>query len=129
MGWFRSNKRFGAWCALLALMTQFALSFVHVHLEDFSPRPALTFSARLALQAPEAVPDVPTVPAKLPYGLAGDLCAICAVMHLADSVVPAATPSVAMPIVARVKWLDIDTDREHAASLPLVFQARAPPVS
>ena len=129
MRWFRSNKRLGAWCALFALMTQFALSFVHVHLEDFGPRPALEFSARLAMQAPETLPDEPAAPAKLPYGLAGDLCAICAVMHLADSVVPAATPSVVMPIVASVKWLEIRTDREHAASPPLIFQARAPPVS
>jgi hypothetical protein len=110
-------------------MTQFALSFVHVHLEDFSPRPALSLSTRLAVQAPESLPDVPTVPANLPFGVGGDLCAICAVMHLADSVVPAASPSVLMPIVASVKWLDIRSDREHAASPPLIFQARAPPVS
>jgi len=34
-----------------------------------------------------------------------------------------------MPIVASVKWLEIRTDREHAASPPLIFQARAPPIS
>ena len=129
MRWFRSNMRIGAWCALFALMTQFAISFVHVHLDDFGSQPVLAFSALLAVPAPESLPDAPAIPAKLPYGIAGDLCAICAVMHLADSVVPAASPSVLMPIVVSVKWLEIRTDREHAASPPLIFQARAPPVS
>jgi hypothetical protein len=129
MRWFRSNKRLGAWCALFALMTQFAISFVHAHLEDFGPRLALEFSAPLALQVPDTLPDEPAIPAKLPFGFAGDICAICAVMHLADLVLPTASPSVVMPIVASVKWLEIRTDREHAASPPLIFQARAPPIS
>src|SRR5262245_22163548 len=46
MRWFRSNMRLGAWCALFALMTQLALSFAHVHLEDFGPRSAAAFSSR-----------------------------------------------------------------------------------
>ena len=128
MRWSRSNMRLGAWCALFALMTQLALSFAHVHLEDFGPRSAAAFSARVAALAPAALPeDAPALPATPPYGLAGDLCAICAVMHLADSVLPAASPSVLMPVIRNVKWLEIRTDREHAASPPLIFQARAPP--
>jgi hypothetical protein len=71
MRWFRSNKRLGAWCALFALMTQFAISFVHVHPEDFGSQPALAFSAPLALQASDTLPDEPAMPAKLPSGFAG----------------------------------------------------------
>jgi hypothetical protein len=130
MRWFRSNMRLGAWCALFALMTQLALSFAHVHLEDFGPRSAAAFSARVVALVPVALPeDEPAVPAIPPSGIAGDFCAICAVMHLADSVLPAASPSVLMPIIRSVKWLEIRTDREHAASPPLIFQARAPPIT
>jgi hypothetical protein len=108
-------------------MTQLALSFAHVHLDDFGPRSAAAFSVRVTALAPVSLPeDAPALPA-LPYGIAGDLCAICAVMHLADSVLPAVTPSVLMPIIRSIKWLELRTDREHAASLPLIFQARAPP--
>jgi hypothetical protein len=121
--------RLGAWCALFALMTQLAFSFAHVHLEDFSPRSAAAFSRVAALASAQLPEDAPAVPAMPPFGIAGDLCAICAVMHLADSVLPAVTPSVLMPIIRSIKWLELRTDREHAASPPLIFQARAPPQS
>jgi hypothetical protein len=121
--------RLGAWCALFALMTQLAFSFAHVHLEDFGPRSAVGFS-RVAALAPAALPENgPAVPVMPPNGVASDFCAICAVMHLADSVLPATSPSVLMPVIRNVKWLELRTNREHAASPPLIFQARAPPIT
>src|SRR5262245_56438932 len=52
MGWIRSNLRFGAWCALLALAIQLVLSFGHVHV----PR---SVGGPVALLAQDIAPPVP----------------------------------------------------------------------
>src|SRR6516164_6087989 len=96
MRWVRSNIRPGSWCALLALTIQFALSFGHVHRAEF-PHGSVSASGS-AVGTGAALPgsDVSSAPAK-PIGLAADYCVICAVMALANSVSPAASPALSIP--------------------------------
>ena len=88
MRWFRSNMRWGVGCALFALALQFMLTFTHVHADGIGPLSAAALSTRLAAQVPAALPDAPAVPANPhPEGGADDFCAICALIHVADSLI------------------------------------------
>jgi len=126
MGWVRSNIRAGSWCALFALVIQFALSFGHVHRGEF---PQGLIASRSAIATSAALPgsEVSSALAK-PIGLAEDYCAICAVMVLANSVRPAVAPAFPRPagsIAARF-WMAAEV--LAATSLHRLFQARAPPL-
>jgi hypothetical protein len=121
----RTNRRFGAWCALLAITLQIVLSFGHAHRFD-SFRPSA-----LSLQPVAAVPDQPAAeadnPTQKPAGLAFEYCAICAVIEMGASAVPAATPAYLVPVAAsRVQFASY---AEATASTldRLLFEARAPP--
>jgi hypothetical protein len=125
MHWVRTNRRFGAWCALLAITLQIVLSFGHAHRFDgFRP-------GALSAQAVAAGHDQPAAeagaPAPKPVGLAIEYCAICAVIEMGASAVPAATPAFLTPVAAgRVRFASY---AEALASPPerLLFEARAPP--
>ena len=111
----RTQKRFGGWLALFALGLQLALSFGHMHAEDFA-------AARIA------VAQNPSVPQNAPDGdHDGDVCAICAVMHMAGASLLPGAPSVALPAdIISVVFAVPDLN----ALLPPArqyFQARAPP--
>jgi hypothetical protein len=122
MGWFRSNVRSGAWCALFALAVQFALLFGHIHLDGIEQHPA--DAVGLSAQAHE-----PTLPGH-PEGEADrHFCFVCRLIHLADTVVPAASPALPLPILVSPTRLTSGTGREHAAPRPSHFQARAPPIA
>jgi hypothetical protein len=129
MRWVRSNVRFGSWCALFALAIQFIVLFGHAHRTDLAWPSGTSPLSALSTEAPSAaVPDAPSSPSK-PVGLAFDYCAICAVMNLAGSVVPAAAPGLPVQVViGRVRfWTTLDVS---LAELPhLLFQARAPPLA
>jgi hypothetical protein len=125
MHWVRTKRRFGAWCALLAITLQIVLSFGHTHRFDgFRP-------GTFAPQAIVAVQDQPVAeasnPASKPAGLALEYCAVCAVIEIGASAVPAATPSYFTPVAAgRVRFASY---AEAAASTleRLPFAARGPP--
>jgi hypothetical protein len=125
MNWVRTNRRLGAWCALLAITLQIVLSFGHAHRFD-GFRPGV-----LSLQPIAAAPDQPAaeagVPAQKPAGIAFEYCAICAVIEMGGSAVPAATPAYLVPVaVSRVRFASF---AEATASTldRLLFEARAPP--
>jgi len=127
MGWVRSNIRAGSWCALFALVIQFALSFGHVHRGQFPQ--GLMSAIRSAIATSAALPgsEASSASAK-PIGLAEDYCAICAVIVLANSVRPAVAPTSPTPagsIAARF-WTAAEV--LAATSLHRLFQARAPPL-
>ena len=129
MRWFRTKMRFGVWCALFALAIQFTASFGHVHL----PEIARLSGGLLAAAAPDhgpsgAMPSAPAVPAK-PPGLAFDYCAICAVINLAGSAVPAAAPILSAPAAFHLVRFWPDADIVSAASPHRFFNARAPPLA
>ena len=129
MRWVRSNVRFGSWCALFALAIQFIVLFGHAHRTEIAwPSGSSPLSALSAEVPSAALPSAPSSPSK-PAGLAFDYCAICAVMNLAASVVPAAAPGLPVQVViGPVRyWTALDVS---LAELPhLLFQARAPPLS
>src|ERR1700686_3018078 len=96
MRWIRLHVRFGSCFALFALVIQFLVTFGHMHCAEstwrstFLPRNSLTIDISSA-----AFPD--TFPPSKPVGIAFDYCAICAVMNLAASIVPAAAPGLRVP--------------------------------
>src|SRR5258708_15564677 len=84
MRWFRSNGRGVAWLAFFALACQLWLSFGHVHVGKFSGGSAAWAAAEIG----DAPADVaPSSPQKNAAGLAGDFCAICANINLANTLV------------------------------------------
>src|SRR5437867_1446129 len=101
MCWFRANVRFGSWCALFALTIQLALSFGHLHRHGIVWRSGTSpLSVLWSSRPPAAVPDAPAVPAD-PTGIAFEHCAICAIINLAGSIVPAAPPALPLPTVIK----------------------------
>src|ERR1700674_2778559 len=125
MRWVRSNVRFGSGGALVALAIQFIVLFGHAHRAEIAWPSASSPLSVLSADVPSAaLPDTPSAPLK-PVGFAFDYCAICAVMNLAASVVPAAAPGLPVPVVInRVQfWTILDVS---LAELPhILFQARA----
>jgi Protein of unknown function (DUF2946) len=127
MGWFRSRSRFGSYLALFALAFQLAVSFDHVHLEHVAPVAA----GATALASTQASPDDPNAPSSPPgrEDVADDCCPICTLIHLAGALVPAETPSVALPNVFGQPRLELDAEFDLTASQAALFQARAPPIA
>jgi hypothetical protein len=125
MRWVRANLRIAGWCALFALALQLILSFGHFHNNgsgSASDRPSLAssdggISDALDRGGGSPVPGVPTA----------DYCGICALVHLAGSLVSPATPAIAQP--ARVDrtlvWRIAETSVTPAPLLRA--RARAPP--
>jgi hypothetical protein len=127
MRWFRSRSRVGSYLALFALAFQLAVSFGHVHLEHVAPVAA----SATALASTQASPDDLNAPST-PSGrgdLADDCCPICTLIHLASALVPAETPSVALPNVFGQPRLELDAEFELTAQQAALFQARAPPIA
>jgi hypothetical protein len=116
MRWFRSHRRRGAWLALFALALQLALTFAHVH-----PLVVATAAALAQSQDGPAQPE--------PGGPASDPCAVCTLIQMAGTLVPASSPALALPVAVDGQYLAISIDRPRATSPPRLFQARAPPVA
>src|SRR5438132_13877987 len=98
MQWFRSHSRSSAWAGLFAIALQLALSFGHFH---FEPATALPDSATTALAAQAAAiaiskPDRGDDEAPVQ---ADHFCAICALIHLTNSVFFSTAPAIAAPVV------------------------------
>jgi hypothetical protein len=126
MRWFRSNIRAGSRIALFALAVQLVLSFGHVHLlkSTASGLPLIGTSQ----SQPLAPPDAPAVPSKQkPSGLAHDFCAICSLIHLAGTLMPAGSPALLLPQVLARTWPQTSAEAGLPASRHVLFQGRAPP--
>src|SRR6201990_3599257 len=122
MKWFRSNIRTGARLALLALLVQFALSFGHVHGLVAASATQSVLSADHAAQPQRA-------PAKHDSDQTSDVCAICAVMAMASTVLFAAPPILLLPDAVRILQRITDAEFSHLKSAGTAFQPRAPPAS
>jgi hypothetical protein len=124
MPWVRTNLRYGSWCALLAVAIHIVVSFGHAHrIDAFRQSGFLTQTA--GIDGPSAVE--PGGPGSKPIGLAFEYCAICAVINMGASMMPAETPASAAPaIISQVRFSRRD-DIATWASGHLLFQARAPP--
>jgi hypothetical protein len=119
MSWVRSNIRHGSRLALIALAIQFVLAFGHFHAIAAYPDAGLRASA--AQQHPASDHD--------PGGQSNDICAICAVMALADTALFATPPVLPLPQAVETAFQAVDAWVTDANSLRVAFQPRAPPIS
>ena len=123
MRWVRTKRRFGAWCALVAITLQIVLSFGHAHrVEGFGS--GMPFQAAAAIGSHTAIER--SDPASN-AGLALEYCAICVAIKMGASAVPPEAPVSAVPVIAGEAQFaspaeDAAWEMEH-----LLFQARAPP--
>jgi hypothetical protein len=121
MSWVRSNLRFGSWCALFALAVQLLVLFNHVHCSQNACWPASQPAIGSVSGGDGPTDSKPAAPA------VGDYCLLCAVIHMAGTVLPAAAPAVPVAIVLQksLPWTDL---ADISAATPHgIFQARAPP--
>jgi hypothetical protein len=124
MGWFRSNRGVVAWLAFFALACQLVLSFDHVHAGQFGGGSTAWAAAGTGDGSANGPPSSPQ---NQPIGLAGDFCAICANISLANTLI--------LPILAIILALRLLTEIlpwSLAASEPASFDhrpfsARGPP--
>ena len=121
MSWVRSNLRLGSWCALFALAVQLLVLFNHVHCSQSACWPAsqpAIGSVAGGDGAPDSKPAGPAV---------GEYCLLCAVIHMAGTVLPALAPAEPIAVVVQKSppWADL---ADISAAAPhRTFQARAPP--
>lgn len=115
----------GAYLALFAIAFQLAVSFAHVHLDHVRPAAA---SALASAAAPSEEVNAPSAPADH-ESLADDGCQICALIHLAGTIVPSETPPLPPPRVFLRLRHETAVAFDLTASHRLLFQARAPPLA
>jgi hypothetical protein len=124
MGWFWSNRGGVAWLAFFALACQLVLSFGHVQVGELS----IGSPAWAAAESGNASADgTPSSPQKNPSGPAGDFCAICANISLANTLVLPVLAIILAPrlFVEIVPWSL--TASQPASPDRLAFSARGPP--
>ncbi|MGH7490001.1 MAG: DUF2946 family protein [bacterium] len=97
------------------------LAFGHVHL-DYSDAHSSTRIERASGAPTPAGHDVP--------GVADDYCGVCALIHLASSLVPTEAAALPIPVAFR-HWRPLDAALclLLPASFPSPFSARAPPLA
>jgi hypothetical protein len=127
MRWFRSRSTLGSWLALFALSVQLALSFGHIHLD----RGAAPGHSSVLLRV-HGLPAANTVsqPARDEApGLADDYCAVCALIHLAGTIVGSEPPVLPLPAAfdraPSAVVVEFGLTGQHRAP----FASRAPPTA
>lgn len=144
MKWFRSNIKHGSRLALLALAIQFALWFGHFHGLVAQAAPAIQSGIQAnpaSLDASRAngfaAPDTagPSAQPQKPASdhdsdrQSSDVCAICAVIAMANAVLFATPPLLELPQAVEFLYLTTDAEFIHLNSVRIAFQPRAPPQS
>jgi Protein of unknown function (DUF2946) len=125
MHWFRSARRFGAGLGLFALLLQLAVSFDHIHAEDLLPQSV----AGVADQGVGKAPLPAAGQDREAPGSPHEDCPICAVMHLAGTIVMPAAPALSLPTqFATLSFVGGDF-AFAPISRRLPFQTRAPPIA
>lgn len=140
MNWFRKHLKHGSRLVLLALAIQFALSFGHFHgTAAAQAAPAvqsgvadadLAIAATLAAQVAHSEPTQPQQPAGHDDDQhTANVCAVCAVLSLANNFLFAAPPLLKLPEAVELLHLTTGAEFAHLGSLHPAFQSRAPPIS
>jgi hypothetical protein len=137
MKWFRSNVIRVAHVALFALAIQFVLSFGHFHgVANQSVSVAQSGPARLHLEIADnfagQAADRLSVPQPVSDHSSGeqdDICAVCAVMAMANAILFATPPVALLPHSAGFSYLHARVKFVRIASVRGAFQPRAPPIS
>jgi hypothetical protein len=123
MRWVRSNLKFGSWCALFALAFQLLVVFNHVHCSQNLCWPASpTAAGSLSIAGDSATTD-----SRRAAPAVGEYCLLCAVVHLAGTVLPATAPAEPIAVGRQKSPLWADLADVSAAAPHGSFQARAPP--
>ncbi len=132
MKWFRSNIKTGSRLALFALALQFTLSFGHFHVGAAQEAPAVQSGSANSLSAADtASEDAQQQPASNHDSdqQQGDVCAICAVLALANAMLFATPTLLLLPQAIEILCLSTDAELIHLNSGRVAFQPRAPPFS
>jgi Protein of unknown function (DUF2946) len=138
MKWFRSNIKHGARFALFALAVQIVLSFGHFHAfatqaptasQSLSERAPLLHTNNLSAADAASQSAQPQSPSNHDSDQPGDLCAVCAVIALANTALFATPPVVILPQAVELLYLTTDAAFVHLNSSSPAFQPRAPPLS
>lgn len=138
MKWFRSNIKRVSHVALFALAIQFALSFGHFHgvagqtvpvVQSGSARSGFPVANNPTAQVAHNLPAPQPAPHPDSDEHPGDICAICAVMAMANTVTFATPPVVLLPQAGAFSYMATTVEFVRLVSVHLAFQPRAPPVS
>ena len=132
MKWLRSNIKHGSRLALFALAVQFALSFGHFHDGAAQAAPAAHAGSANSLSAADTASEhAQQQPASNHDSdrQQGDVCAICAVLALANAMLFATPPLLLLPQAIEILHLGTDAEFTHLNSGRVAFQPRAPPIS
>ena len=134
MTWVRSNIKCGSWIALLALVIQFALSFGHFHPITSAPEVGaalseLSFGGGLSNQVAEVAFKRQPASNHDSDERSGDVCAICAVMAMANAALFASPPALPLPQAIELSHPATRGESVRVASVRIAFQPRAPPIS
>jgi hypothetical protein len=140
----RAHIKHGSRLALLALAIQFVVSFGHFHgtcaqaepaiaaaatqspsASAGSPAPANTTALNSAIGSGQSQPGSSQDSDQQPT----DVCAICAVMALANAALFASPPLLQLPQAVEFLFLTTDAEFVHLNSARIAFQPRAPPAS
>ncbi|MFL6795782.1 MAG: hypothetical protein ACJ8F3_00045 [Xanthobacteraceae bacterium] len=125
MHWIRSRSSLGSSVALFALAVQLIVSFGHVHLKHSTPAGDSSRELRLETSAFVGVADL-SAGDETPAGAHVD-CAICALIHLAGTVIAPQPPTLLLPgVIGRAPPQPVTkfalVTQHHSP-----FPARAPP--
>ncbi len=132
MKWFRSNIKHGSRLALFALVIQFALSFGHFHAGAAQEAPAVQAGSANSLSAADTASEYAQQQPASEHDSdqqQGDICAICAVLALANAMLFATPPLLLLPQAIEILYLSTDAEFAHLNSGRVAFQPRAPPIS
>jgi hypothetical protein len=139
MNWFRSNIKHGSRLALFALAIQFVLSFGHFHAIAAQAAPAIQAGAAQSDVAYTGnLPALDVISKSTPQSPASDhdsdqhtndVCAICAVVAMANAALFATPPALPLPQAVEFRYLTTDAGFVDLNSARVAFQPRAPPVS
>ena len=109
MRWVRTNRRSGAWWALLAMAIQIIVSFGHAHRIEGFRQGALSPQATAGIY--NQLTDDPGDPASKPVRLGFDYCAICVVINMGASMMPADAPAPAPDPEEKITMTRAELDR------------------
>jgi hypothetical protein len=143
MKWVRANIKHGSRLALMALAIQFIVSFGHFHGTSAQAEPAIAAATTQSAPASAKYPAPENASLNSAIGSgqsqpgssqdsdqqSTDVCAICAVMALANAVLFASPPLLLLPQAVEFLYLTTDAEFVHLNSARIAFQPRAPPAS
>ena len=117
----RSLRRLGAGLGLFALLLQLALAFAHIHPDDLRGTPGIVAIGES--QQTSGDPD------RHPSGAPHDDCPICAVMHLAGTIVLPHAPALAVSARFTVAAFSAADFAPTIVPRRPAFRTRAPPTA